>query len=56
MAPKLITDRAAIGSVTIEAVALSTKDFFAAAVEDDAALKSTVHGTVAGNKVGSSQG
>ena len=49
----LITDRAANGSVTIEAVALSTKDFFAAAVDDDAALGNLqfTHGTVAGNKV-----
>ena len=49
----LITDRAAGGSVSIEAVALGTKDYFAAAVDDDAALGNLVftHGTVAGNKV-----
>ena len=49
----LITDRAAAGSVSIEAVALGTKDYFASAVDDDAALGNLVftHGTVAGNKV-----
>ena len=49
----LITDRAASGSVSIEAVALGTKDYFAAAVDDDAALGNLqfTHGTVAGNIV-----
>ncbi len=49
----LITDRAASGSVSIEAVLLATKDFFASAVDDDAALGNLTftHGTVAGNKV-----
>ena len=49
----LITDRAASGSVSIEAVLLATKDFFASAVDDDAALGNLTftHGTVAGNRV-----
>jgi len=49
----LITDRAANGSVTIEAVALGTKDYFASAVDDDAALGNLqfTHGSVAGNIV-----
>jgi len=34
----LITDRAVTGNVTIEAVLQGTKDYFAAAVDDDAAL------------------
>ena len=48
----LITDRAANGSVTIEAPALGTKDFFAAALTD-ASLGNLqfLHGTTAGNKV-----
>ena len=49
----LITDRAAGGSVSIEAVALATKDYFAAAVDDDAALGNLqfTHGGTAGNIV-----
>jgi hypothetical protein len=49
----LITDRAASGSVSIEAVTMATKDYFASAVDDDAALGNLVftHGTTAGNKV-----
>ena len=49
----LITDRAVTGSVTIEAVTIATKDFFAAAVDDDAALGNLqfTHGNVAGNIV-----
>ena len=49
----LITDRAASGSVSIEAVTMATKDYFASAVDDDAALGNLTftHGTVAGNKV-----
>jgi len=49
----LITDRAVTGSVTIEAVTMATKDFFAAAVDDDAALGNLqfTHGNVAGNIV-----
>ena len=49
----LITDRAASGSVSIEAVLMATKDYFAAAVDDDAALGNLqfTHGNVAGNIV-----
>ena len=48
----LITDRAANGSVSIEAPALGTNDFFAAALTD-ASLGNLqfLHGTTAGNKV-----
>ncbi len=46
----LLTDRAANGSVSIEAPALSSKDFFAAALTDTALGNLTVtHGTAAGN-------
>jgi len=46
----LLTDRAANGSLTIEAPALSSKDFFAAALTDTALGNLTVtHGTAAGN-------
>jgi len=49
----LITDRSVSGSVSIEAVTIATKDFFAAAVDDDAALGNLqfTHGSVAGNIV-----
>lgn len=49
----LLTNRNATGSVTIEAVAMATKDYFAAAVDDDAALGNLqfTHGTTAGNIV-----
>ena len=49
----LITDRAVSGSVSIEAVLMATKDFFAAAVDDDAALGNLqfTHGSTAGNIV-----
>ncbi len=49
----LITDRAVSGSVSIEAVLMATKDFFTAAVDDDAALGNLAftHGNVAGNQV-----
>ena len=48
----LLTDRAANGSVTIEAPALSSKDFFAAALTDASLGNLTVtHGTTAGNIV-----
>ena len=49
----LITDRAVSGSVSIEAVLTGTKDFFASAVDDDAALGNLqfTHGSVAGNIV-----
>ena len=46
----LLTDRAANGSVSIEAPALSSKDFFTAALSDTALGNLTVtHGTAAGN-------
>ena len=46
----LLTDRAANGSVTIEAPTLSSKDFFAAALTDTSLGNLTVtHGTAAGN-------
>ena len=49
----LITDRAANGSVSIEAVTMAAKDYFASAVDDDVALGNLVftHGNVAGNKI-----
>ena len=48
----LITDRAASGSVSIEAVALSSKDYFAAALTDSSLGNLTItHGTTAGNIV-----
>ena len=48
----LLTDRAANGSLTLEAPALSSKDFFAAALTDTALGNLTVtHGTAAGNIV-----
>ena len=49
----LITDRAVSGSVSIEAVLTGTKDFFASAVDDDAAFGNLqfTHGSVAGNIV-----
>ena len=46
----LLTDRAANGSVSIEAPTLSSKDFFVAALSDTALGNLTVtHGTAAGN-------
>ena len=49
----LITDRAATGSVSIEAITMATKDYFASAVDDDAALGNLqfTHGGTAGNIV-----
>tara|TARA_A100001015_G_scaffold164065_1_gene182418 strand:+ start:2555 stop:3505 length:951 start_codon:yes stop_codon:yes gene_type:complete len=48
----LITDRAASGSVSIEAPALGTKDYFAAALtEGSLGNLQFLHGTTAGNKV-----
>jgi len=48
----IITDRAASGSVSIEAVALSSKDYFAAALTDASLGNLTItHGTAAGNIV-----
>ena len=49
----LITDRAATGSVSVEATALGTFNPFATAVDDDASLGNLVftHGSAGGNKV-----
>tara|TARA_R100001510_G_C7613224_1_gene176129 strand:- start:144 stop:1076 length:933 start_codon:yes stop_codon:yes gene_type:complete len=48
----LITDRAANGSVSIEAVLLGTKDYFAAALTDSTLGNLTItHGTAEGNIV-----
>jgi hypothetical protein len=48
----LITDRSASGSVTIEMVAIGTKDYFAAALTDGTLGNLTFqHGTTAGNIV-----
>ena len=48
----LITDRAANGSVTIEAPTLAQKDYFTAALTDSSLGNLTfLHGTTAGNKV-----
>ena len=46
----LLTDRAANGSVTIEAPTIAQKDYFAAALTDTSLGNLTVtHGTAAGN-------
>ena len=49
----LITNREATGSVSIEAVLMATKDYFASAADDDAALGNLqfTHGSTAGNIV-----
>jgi len=47
----LITNRNITGSVSIEAVALATKDFFAAAIAETTGNLTFLHGTTAGNKV-----
>ena len=48
----LLTDRAANGSVTIEAPTLAQKDYFTAALTDSSLGNLTfLHGTTAGNKV-----
>ena len=49
----LITNREATGELSIEAVLMATKDYFASAVDDDAALGnlSFTHGSTAGNIV-----
>jgi len=49
----LLTDRSVTGTVTIEAVTMATKDYFAAAVADDSALGNLqfTHGSTAGNIV-----
>ena len=46
----LLTDRAANGSITIEAPTIAQKDYFAAALTDSSLGNFTVtHGTAAGN-------
>ncbi len=47
----LLLDRSVSGSVSIEAIALSTKDFFSAAVTEALGNLTFLHGTTAGNKV-----
>jgi hypothetical protein len=46
----LLTNRSASGSATIEAVAISAKDYFAAALGDSLGNLTFTHGTTAGNK------
>ena len=47
----LLTNRNITGSVSIEAIALSTKDYFAAALAETTGNLTFLHGTTAGNKV-----
>ena len=47
----LLVNRNISGSVTIEAMALGTKDYFAAAVAETTGNLTFLHGTTAGNKV-----
>lgn len=47
----LLVNRNISGSVTIEAMALGTKDYFAAAVAETTGNLTFLHGTAAGNKV-----
>jgi len=48
----LLTDRAATGSTTLEAISIATKDYFAAALTDSSLGNlDFTHGTVAGNIV-----
>ena len=47
----LITNRNITGSVSIEAVALATKDFFAAAIAETTGNLTFLHGTTDGNKI-----
>jgi hypothetical protein len=47
----LITNRNISGSVQIEAMALGTKDYFAAALAETSGNLTFLHGTAAGNKV-----
>ena len=54
----LLTNRNVTGNLTIEAVALSTKDYFATALADTLGIIEFTHGTAAGNivKVDSARG
>lgn len=47
----LLTNRNVSGNVTIEAVALATKDYFATALANTLGIIEFTHGTAAGNKV-----
>jgi hypothetical protein len=47
----LITDRKSSGSLTIDAVTMATKDYFAAAAANDTGILTFTHGIVAGNRV-----
>lgn len=47
----LITDRSSSGSLTIDAVSMATKDYFAAAAANDTGILTFTHGIVAGNRV-----
>ena len=47
----LLVNRNITGSVSIEAVPLATKDFFAAAISETTGNLTFLHGTTAGNKV-----
>tara|TARA_B100001094_G_C18103575_1_gene757140 strand:+ start:426 stop:1361 length:936 start_codon:yes stop_codon:yes gene_type:complete len=47
----LLTNRNVTGNLTIEAVALSTKDYFATALADSLGIIEFTHGTTAGNIV-----
>jgi hypothetical protein len=47
----LLTNRNITGSVSIEAMALGTKDYFAAALAETTGNLTFLHGTTAGNKV-----
>ena len=47
----LLVNRSSSGSVSLEAVALSSKDFFAAALAETTGNLQFLHGTAAGNKV-----
>ena len=47
----LLVNRSSSGSVSLEAVALSSKDFFAAALAETTGNLQFLHGTTAGNKV-----
>lgn len=47
----LITDRSSTGSLTIDAVSMATKDYFAAAAANDTGVLTFTHGTTAGNRV-----
>lgn len=47
----LITDRSSSGSLTIDAVSMATKDYFAAAAANDTGILTFTHGITPGNRV-----